>query len=220
VTTAGELVRTDVITCGLADHVREVGPRISQSPYGFALVMSTTGVLLGRLRASALNVAPETTAEDLMESGPSTVRRTPRPTNLPSACTTATSKPRSSPRLKATFSGSHCALTSSSAHTQPTECADDSEGLTHMVDAPKEPPPPSQQIATVADLSSVRLISAIRTRARRVEVSARDRINPAVGALPQKSTALNSSAVTCLRAVISRVGSNGSSSTRAQKRVW
>jgi CBS-domain-containing membrane protein len=38
-----------------------VGPRIADSPYGFGLVVSTSGVLLGRLRASALNVAPETT---------------------------------------------------------------------------------------------------------------------------------------------------------------
>jgi CBS-domain-containing membrane protein len=67
-------VRTDVVTCGLGDQVRDVGPRIADSPYGFGLVVSTTGVLLGRLRASALNVAPETTVEDRMESGPSTVR--------------------------------------------------------------------------------------------------------------------------------------------------
>jgi CBS-domain-containing membrane protein len=51
-----------------------VGPRIADSPYGFGLVVSTSGVLLGRLRASALNVAPETTVEERMESGPSTVR--------------------------------------------------------------------------------------------------------------------------------------------------
>lgn len=35
---------------------------------------STTGVLLGRLRASAIDVAYETPAEQAMENGPSTVR--------------------------------------------------------------------------------------------------------------------------------------------------
>jgi predicted transcriptional regulator len=74
VLTAGQLVRTDVVTCGLGDRVSDVAPRIAASPYGFALVLSTTGILLGRLRASALEAQAEATAEDLMESGPSTVR--------------------------------------------------------------------------------------------------------------------------------------------------
>jgi hypothetical protein len=74
VLTAGQLVRTDVATCGLGDRVSDVAPRIAASPYGFALVLSTTGILLGRLRASALDAPPEATAEDLMESGPSTIR--------------------------------------------------------------------------------------------------------------------------------------------------
>jgi Mg/Co/Ni transporter MgtE len=72
--TAGGLARTDVVTCRLSDPVGDTARRIAQSPYGFALVTSSTDVLLGRLRASALDVAPATPVERLMENGPSTVR--------------------------------------------------------------------------------------------------------------------------------------------------
>jgi Mg/Co/Ni transporter MgtE len=73
-TTAGELARNDAVTCGLADHVGDVAPRIAQTSYGFALVVGRTGVLLGRLRSTALDAPPDTPAEQLMEPGPSTVR--------------------------------------------------------------------------------------------------------------------------------------------------
>jgi Mg/Co/Ni transporter MgtE len=72
--TAGQLLREDVVICGLADPVGEARVRIAESPYGFGLVTTTGGVLLGRLRASALGIAPETPAEQAMEGGPSTVR--------------------------------------------------------------------------------------------------------------------------------------------------
>jgi CBS-domain-containing membrane protein len=48
---------------------------VNESPYGFALVISKGGCLLGRLRASALEECdPGSTAEAVMESGPSTIR--------------------------------------------------------------------------------------------------------------------------------------------------
>jgi len=47
---------------------------MAASPYGFALVLSRTGVLLGRLRSSTLDHSPDGPAEQRMESGPSTVR--------------------------------------------------------------------------------------------------------------------------------------------------
>ena len=72
--TAGQLARNDVVTCGLDDQIGDVAPRIAASAYGFALVLSRTCVLLGRLRSSALDAPPDTPAEQLMESGPSTVR--------------------------------------------------------------------------------------------------------------------------------------------------
>ena len=48
--------------------------QIEASPYGFALVVSEGGVLLGRLRRSALDGDPQASAESLMDPGPSTVR--------------------------------------------------------------------------------------------------------------------------------------------------
>jgi CBS domain-containing protein len=72
--TAGQLARTDVVTCRPTDTIGDVAERIADSAYGFALVSSRSGVLLGRLRASALNIPPDTPAEQVMENGPSTVR--------------------------------------------------------------------------------------------------------------------------------------------------
>jgi Mg/Co/Ni transporter MgtE len=72
--TAGHVAKHDVVTCGLADQIGGVARRIAASPYDFALVLSGSGVLLGRLRSSALDTPPGTPAEQRMESGPSTVR--------------------------------------------------------------------------------------------------------------------------------------------------
>ena len=72
---ARHLMRDDAVTCGLSDLVGEVYERVKESPYGFALVIAEGGCLLGRLRGSALAVCdPGSTAEAVMESGPSTVR--------------------------------------------------------------------------------------------------------------------------------------------------
>jgi Mg/Co/Ni transporter MgtE len=50
--------------------------------YGFALVTGRGGVLLGRLRRSALRGDPTATAEQVMEPGPSTVRPDTEPAAL------------------------------------------------------------------------------------------------------------------------------------------
>jgi CBS domain-containing protein len=71
--TAGRAARNDVVTCGPADPSGAVLERIRRSPYGLALVTSPGGVLLGRLRASAVRDT-DARAEDVMEPGPSTVR--------------------------------------------------------------------------------------------------------------------------------------------------
>lgn len=71
---AAEAVRDDVVSCGLGDRLGDVRPRVEASPYGFALVVSDDGTLLGRLRKAALEEAPDATAGDVMEAGPSTVR--------------------------------------------------------------------------------------------------------------------------------------------------
>lgn len=73
--TAGSLARDDAATCSLTDTVGEVLRRIDASPYGFALVLSTGRVLLGRARRSALQSAdPDASVESIMEPGPSTIR--------------------------------------------------------------------------------------------------------------------------------------------------
>jgi predicted transcriptional regulator len=54
--------------------VGEVRQRVGRSPYPFALVTSPGDVVLGRLRASALDCDPDLRAEQVMEPGPSTVR--------------------------------------------------------------------------------------------------------------------------------------------------
>jgi Mg/Co/Ni transporter MgtE len=73
--TAGTLARQDVATCSIEDAASEALRRIDTSPYGFALVLSPGGVLLGRVRRSALKGAQERDRiEALLEPGPSTIR--------------------------------------------------------------------------------------------------------------------------------------------------
>jgi CBS domain-containing protein len=71
---AGAIARPDVITCGPDDPIGPVRERAAGSSHGFGLVVSDGGVLLGRLRRSALEGDPSAAAADVMEAGPSTVR--------------------------------------------------------------------------------------------------------------------------------------------------
>jgi hypothetical protein len=72
--TAADLARADAVTCGLEDPAAPLRERVEASPYPFALVVSRTGIVLGRIRRSALAVDADVTAEAVMEPGPSTVR--------------------------------------------------------------------------------------------------------------------------------------------------
>ncbi len=71
---AVDAILHDVATALLDDRIGDVRPRVEASPYGFALVVSDGGVLLGRLRRAALEGDPEQRASAVMEAGPSTVR--------------------------------------------------------------------------------------------------------------------------------------------------
>lgn len=73
-TRAIDLVRDDVVTCRPHSRMADVRPRAEASPYAFALVTTEDGALLGRLRKTALDADPQAVAEEVMESGPSTVR--------------------------------------------------------------------------------------------------------------------------------------------------
>jgi hypothetical protein len=73
--TAGRLARLDAVTCSLEDQTRDVLGRVVASPYGFTLVLSPAGVLLGRVRRSVLETAGEADGiESILEPGPSTIR--------------------------------------------------------------------------------------------------------------------------------------------------
>jgi rhodanese-related sulfurtransferase len=72
--TALSFVRNGLATCELEDRAEAIRHRIDASPYGFALVLAGR-VVLGRVRRSGLDRAPEDArAELLMEPGPSTTR--------------------------------------------------------------------------------------------------------------------------------------------------
>lgn len=71
---AVELLREDVVRCGLGERVDQIGPRVEASPYGFAVVLNEQRTVLGRLRGSALEGAGSAPAEELMDLGPSTIR--------------------------------------------------------------------------------------------------------------------------------------------------
>lgn len=71
---AGASARTDIATAGLEEPIGNIRGRVALTPYGFALVTSPDGVLLGRLRQAALEGDPSACAEAVMEAGPSTVR--------------------------------------------------------------------------------------------------------------------------------------------------
>jgi CBS domain-containing protein len=79
---AVDIARRDVVTCTPMDRVGELRDRVSASPFGFALVVSTGGVLLGRLRRAALEGEPSALSQAVMEPGPSTVRADALPAAL------------------------------------------------------------------------------------------------------------------------------------------
>jgi len=73
--TAGSLARDDAPTFALDGSAAEALGAIADSPYGFALVLSPGGVLLGRVRRSELQrIAGSDPIEPISEPGPSTIR--------------------------------------------------------------------------------------------------------------------------------------------------
>lgn len=73
--TIGRHLRDEVVTARPDEPAAEVRARVDRSPHSFALVTTPEGILLGRLRAAALDQAdPTRPVGEVMEPGPSTLR--------------------------------------------------------------------------------------------------------------------------------------------------
>jgi Mg/Co/Ni transporter MgtE len=73
--TAGRLARDDVATSSLDASRGDVRQAIADSPYGYALVLSPGGVVLGRVRNSALaTLSDDDPIADVLEPRPQTIR--------------------------------------------------------------------------------------------------------------------------------------------------
>ena len=71
---ARDAVRTDVVTCRLADTIGHVNDRLKAARQRQCIVTSEDGVVLGRLRSRQLEGDPDALVEAAMESGPATIR--------------------------------------------------------------------------------------------------------------------------------------------------
>lgn len=69
-----DLVRRDVPTCHLEDHVGEVYKRCQDVGWQVCLVVNEVNIVLGRVRREAWQADPETPVEQVMENGPTTFR--------------------------------------------------------------------------------------------------------------------------------------------------
>ncbi len=71
---SGDIARRDVPTCRLTDRIGDVQKRVQAAGWTLCIVVSDSGVVLGRLRQKTLAADPESIVETVMESGPSTIR--------------------------------------------------------------------------------------------------------------------------------------------------
>ena len=71
---AGDVVRRDVPTCHLTDLLGDVYGRCQAFGWKVSVVVNELNVVLGRLRGEAWKADPQTSVEDVMESGPTTFR--------------------------------------------------------------------------------------------------------------------------------------------------
>ena len=69
-----DVVRRDVPTCRLKDHVGEVYKRCQEVGWKVCLVVNEVNIVLGRVRREAWQAGPETPIEQIMENGPTTFR--------------------------------------------------------------------------------------------------------------------------------------------------
>ena len=74
VPTAGDAVRGGDIVCHLGDRLRDSVERIRTADKDACIVVDDRHVVLGRVRGRALSGDPNAAIEDVMQSGPSTIR--------------------------------------------------------------------------------------------------------------------------------------------------
>ena len=72
--TAGNLLRAGEVVCHLGDRLADVAERVRAAGKTYCIVVDDHHVVLGRVRGRALEGDPETIMEDIMRSGPSTIR--------------------------------------------------------------------------------------------------------------------------------------------------
>jgi CBS domain-containing protein len=75
-TSAADVARPDVPTCGLGDPVAEVARQVREGDWPLAVVVDERRIVLGRLRPSDLEAHPDATAAELIVDGPRTIRGT------------------------------------------------------------------------------------------------------------------------------------------------
>lgn len=71
---AQNCVRRDMPTCRLTDHLRDIRRIVQAAGQLGCVVVNEAGVVLGYIDIDALDAAPETTADKVMDPGPSTIR--------------------------------------------------------------------------------------------------------------------------------------------------
>ena len=71
---AGDVARQDDLTCRLSDRLGDVVEKIRESGKESCVVVADGNVVLGRVRGSAFDGNPNAQVEEVMESGPTTIR--------------------------------------------------------------------------------------------------------------------------------------------------
>jgi CBS domain-containing protein len=71
---AGDVARRNVPTCELGERVGDVRERARVAGWDSCLVVTDGNVVLGRLRKEALDADGSAVVDDVMESGPTTIR--------------------------------------------------------------------------------------------------------------------------------------------------
>jgi CBS domain-containing protein len=71
---AGQVARREVPTCHVTDRLGDVRDRVQKAGSDVCVVIDGASVVLGLLRGNAFNAAPESVIEQIMESGPTTIR--------------------------------------------------------------------------------------------------------------------------------------------------